>query len=75
MDEKGFLELFDSTLDRQGAPAKMEDEFRSFPEWDSLSLLAILAMANSEFSREIPRPVFEKMTTVRDLFAFLTKGS
>jgi len=51
----------------------MEDNFREYPEWDSLSVLTVLAMINEEFDITIPRQEFDKLITIQQLFDFINK--
>ena len=66
-----FLELFKETLEIEDQEVKMNDEFRDFEEWDSLSVLALLAMINEEYNLVVPRNEFEKLITIKDLFEYV----
>ena len=66
-----LIELFKETLEIEDHDVKMEDKFRDYEEWDSLAVLAILAMINEEYDIVIPRKDFENMVTVKDIFLFL----
>ena len=71
--EKNFIEKLEETLERDGGSVKMEDNFRDYPEWDSLSVLTVLAMINEEFDITIPRQEFDKLITIQQLFDFINK--
>ena len=46
MEKEQFIELFKETLEIEKDDVNFEDNFREFEEWDSLSILAILALVN-----------------------------
>ena len=61
-------------LEREDS-VKMEDDFREYEEWDSLSLLVILAMIDDEYNVNIDTNQFAKMEKVKDVFEFIVKNS
>ena len=71
MKKEKFIELFKETLEIEDHDVKMEDKFRDYEEWDSLAVLAILAMINEEYDIVIPRNEFEKLITVTDLIEYV----
>ena len=68
--ESKFLQEFKTALeiDRE---VKMEDVFRDYAEWDSLSHMSLIAMLDSEFGLQIENTAFEKMKTVADIFKYV----
>jgi len=72
MNKEKFIELFEETLEME-EEVKLEDKFRDYEEWDSLSVLSIMATINEEFDVVIPRKIFDKMETINDIFIFLNK--
>lgn len=62
-----FINLFKDTLEREEA-IDPNDQFRKYEEWDSLAVLALLAMINENYDVTIPRVDFEKIQTVADLY-------
>lgn len=69
MKEK-FLNTFREALEIAGE-IKMDDIFRDYKEWDSLSHMSLIAMLDSEFNIQIENAAFEKMKTVNDLFNYV----
>ena len=68
---KKFIELFQETLELEDREIKPEDKFRDYEDWDSLSILAVLAMINEEYNLVIPRKDFEKLNTIKDIINFI----
>mgnify|MGYP001612710936 CR=1 FL=1 len=71
--EELFLRRFAEALERAD-DVKMEDDFRGYEEWDSLSLLVILSMVDDEYDVSINSNQFVKMKTVKDIFEFVVKN-
>jgi len=71
MNKEKFIELFQETLEIEEQEVKMDDKFRDYEEWDSLSVLALLAMLNEEYDIVIPRNEFEKLITVKDIVEYI----
>lgn len=68
-----FLHLFKDALERDENNVKMEDKFRDYEEWDSLSVLSVLAAINEEYDIIIPRADFDKLETVQDIYNYIIK--
>ena len=66
--ETKFLNLFKLTLEITDYDIKMEDEFRTYPEWDSLAYLSIIAMLDKEYEIQIEEAEFNKIITLNDLY-------
>jgi acyl carrier protein len=47
------------------------DIFRDYPEWDSLSVLAVMAMINEEYGIVISSELLRKAKTIDELFAVI----
>jgi acyl carrier protein len=54
---------------------KIEDKFRSYENYSSLTELSILALLDSEFGIEIEMSEFNKYLTVGDLLLLVTNRS
>ena len=65
--ENNFLELLKDTLEIEDRDLTVNDEFRTYPEWDSLALLSVIAMIDDEFDVIIEGNDFAKITTVGEL--------
>lgn len=70
---QNFLEVISDTLDKEIETINIIDEFRKYEEWDSLSVLALLAAMNDEYDKVIPRSDFDKILTLKDLYEFVTR--
>ena len=70
MDEKNFLEKMTELLDTEQKIA-MDSELDTIEEWDSLSFVSFLAMANTCYNAQIAPASVKKAVTVRDLFELL----
>jgi acyl carrier protein len=66
-----FLGIFEELFEKDKADIKIEDRFRDYDEWDSLTLLGLGAMIHSEYGITIPRNDFEKINTVGELYEYI----
>lgn len=69
-----FLKAFKEALEITGS-VNLDDQFRDYKEWDSLSHMSLIAMLDSEFHMQIENAVFEKMKTVGDIFKYVETHS
>lgn len=68
-----FIELFAEALDREDE-IKMEDKFRDYAEWSSITYLSVIAMMDEEYATQIEQADFQKLRTVADVYkACITK--
>jgi len=72
MKEK-FIELFKEVLENEDKEVNMDDQFRDYDEWDSLTYLSVIAMLDDEFDVIIETEDFKKIRTVGDLLAEVEK--
>lgn len=72
MEEK-FIGLFKEALEFEDKNIQLDDKFREYPEWDSLSRLSLIAMLDDEFNIQIEEDVFKTLITIGDLVEFLKK--
>jgi acyl carrier protein len=76
MDEKKFLncirEAFE--LDKY-AEVSLNDYFKSYDEWDSLSQLSLIAMLDEEYGLELESASLEKLNTIGELLEWVKKKS
>ena len=66
--EQDFIQKFKETLEIEDHEVSMEDEFRNYPEWDSLAYLSMIAMLDEEYGIQIETEDFKKLRTVRALY-------
>lgn len=69
---ENFLNVISDVLDRELDKINITDDFRNYEEWDSLSVLAVLAAMNDEYDVVIPRADFDKLKTLNDLYKYVT---
>ena len=50
---------------------KLEDRLEAFEEWDSLSVLSVLAMIDSDYNVMLESEALADLTTVGDLLALV----
>ncbi|MCD4650554.1 MAG: acyl carrier protein [Candidatus Cloacimonetes bacterium] len=63
-----FIEQLADVLSVEASMLKDSTKFRDLPEWDSLSVLALLAFFKKSYKITVPRKDFDSMNTVADLF-------
>jgi len=71
MNKEKFIEILQEILEKEENTVRMEDPFRQYEEWDSLAVLAIVAIIDEHYNITIPRTEFEKLITVNDLFNYV----
>lgn len=67
MIQQKFIDLLTETLEISDREITITDEFRTYPEWDSLALLSVIAMIDDEYDVIIEGNDFAKLLTVLDL--------
>lgn len=68
-----FIELLKEALENDELEINMSDNFRDYDEWDSLTLLTVIAMIDEEYDIVIEGDRFDKLLTVEDLFDEIKK--
>jgi len=74
MKEK-LITAFADALEMEVNQIHMEDNFRDYENYSSLTELSVLAMLDSEFEIEIEMSEFNKYKTVSDLFMLVANRS
>lgn len=72
VDKRKFLDELANILDAD--TVNDSDNLRDFDSWDSLSVLSIVAMADSKFGFTLTFPEIKGLTTVADLWAHFEKN-
>jgi len=70
MREK-FLRLVAEVLEKEEGSVHDGDIFRDYPEWDSLSALAVTAMIIEEYGVTVSSDSFRKAKTMDELFGLI----
>lgn len=68
-----FIDILEVTLEMNKGSISESDVFRSYPEWDSLMVFAVLSMLSDEYDITITRAEFEDIITVKDLYEYIKK--
>ena len=67
MSKKEFIEKLSDELGIAADRLDDSAEMASFPSWDSMGRMAVLAMIDSEFQLELPTGALQNSATVDDL--------
>ena len=67
MTEESFLEQLTDTLDTE-EELGMALALKDLEEWDSLSVVSFIAMANASYGRQVTAEQVRKAGTVSDLY-------
>lgn len=70
MDE--FLKEMADILDEETVAES--DPLEHFPAWDSLSVLSVIAMADSKYNTQCSAQAVRSQATLADLYALVSKG-
>ncbi len=73
MKEK-LINALAEALEMESSEIKLEDRFRDYEQYSSLTELSVLAMLDSDFGIEIEMAEFNKYITVNDLLALVSKN-
>lgn len=68
MDTQTFLKQMKEVLEAEDREISMEDEFKSFDEWDSLAFLTAIAMIDEEYGVTLKGDDLRNAVTIGDLF-------
>ena len=49
----------------------LNDELQSFDEWDSLTALSMIALADSEYNKKLTNDLLKEFKTINDLVNFI----
>lgn len=72
MEIKTFLQNFAEILDDTDATLIVEDAiFRDLEEWDSLTALSLIAMADEEYSVKLTGDDIKSSTSLSDIFEII----
>lgn len=70
--EKEFLNNFKEILDEEpNVEITLDTKFRDLDEWDSLTALSLIAMADEEYGVTITGDEIKEMSTLNEIFSKL----
>ncbi len=72
MEEEFFAAMADA-LEIEDREISLEDTFRDYPEWDSLTQLTLIATLDENYEVEIEMADFNKLLTVGELLEEVKK--
>lgn len=72
MNQQDFLASIADILDEESVV--LEANLRDYPSWDSLSVLSIVALADSKFGFTLTFPDVKGLVTVANLWDFFEKN-
>ncbi len=67
-----FLSKIAEILEEEGIQGT--DDLKSFAQWDSLSILSVIAMLDANYGVNLPAADFESISTVDDLWTLVQSG-
>ncbi|MGY6522258.1 MAG: acyl carrier protein [Mongoliitalea sp.] len=65
--ESKFLNELKEILEVEDRDLSLSDQFREYPEWDSLANLSVIAMIDEEYGVVIENSEFRKIQTLGQL--------
>jgi acyl carrier protein len=71
MDFNDFVDKLSDTFEKDAADIHAADAFKEYDEWDSLTLLSLMATLEEEYGMTIPRVDFDKIESVQELFDYV----
>ncbi len=73
MDINEFIEKFAEASDIEDYTSLLPTtEFRTLPEWSSLTYLSVIALLDEEFDAQIEMQQFKKLQTIEDIYNAVT---
>lgn len=69
-----FIESLEEVFEIDNGNIKSFDVFREYDEWDSITLLSLMATLEDDYGITIPRKEFEEINTVQELFDYVIKN-
>jgi len=70
--EQRFIELFKEAIEREST-VSLNDNFRNYPEWDSLAYLSIISVIDEEYDVIIEGNEFKELNTIEDIISEIKK--
>lgn len=64
-----IIEVLIEALEIENKEVNLSDNFKEYPEWDSLSRLSLIALMDEAFEVQIDDETFKKIDSVEKLIA------
>lgn len=71
MTMKEKLALIEDCMDLETGTLNPEDEVEKFEEWDSVTILSLIAVIDDHFHRILSGQDLRKVKTIADVLAFM----
>lgn len=76
MRDNKLLDMKEELLDKLAEILEVEqvflnDELESFDEWDSLTALSIIALADSDYNKKLTNNLLKEFKSIEDLVNFI----
>lgn len=71
MTSEEFLAEIKEALELDDLDIKMDDNFREYEEWDSLTFLTLMTLMNEKYGVALDIDTFNGISTWRDLYQLL----
>lgn len=68
MNKEQFIDDLKEALELDGRDIRMEDEFRRYEEWDSLTFLSLLTMLRQDYGLSLDIDTFNSIRTWGELY-------
>lgn len=68
MSAEEFLAEIEEALELDTTPIRLEDNFREYEEWDSLTFLALVTLMQQEHNLALDLNTFNSVQTWQDLY-------
>jgi acyl carrier protein len=62
-----LLELLEDVFEMDSEIMNLEDNFKDYDSWDSLTLLALIATIHDEFDVSLSNNDIEELNTIKDI--------
>ena len=69
-----LLLILEEVFEKDSVEMRVEDSFKDYDEWDSLTQLALVATFDDEFDININSDELEKINTILDILNFINKS-
>jgi acyl carrier protein len=68
------LLILEEVFEKDSVEMKVEDSFKDYDEWDSLTQLSLVATLDDEFDININSDELEKINTIQDILNLITNS-
>ena len=73
MNTEEFLKSIQEILELEDVEIKIDDDFRTYEEWDSLTFLSLVTYIRDKYGVVLDIDSFNKISTWNDLYLIIEK--